>query len=50
MGCSCYTGKKNGSQRKLNIKKNLLNATNNWDNVLDFLGYKELQETAKVCR
>ena len=57
MGCVCF-GVKNDSvffknklnPKKINNRKNFLNAINCWNIVLDFLQYKELNYTAKVCR
>ena len=58
MGC-CFTVKKNrtsnniinrNNDRKSSGKKNRLFTISNWNNVLDFLSYKELNTTARICR
>ncbi len=56
MGCGCFTIKKKSSfsykhtEKKLCLKRNMVFSINSWNIVLDFLTYKELNSTAKLCR
>ena len=59
MGCGCFTVSKHKSlidlngkimDRKVKVRRNMVYTINNWNNVLDFLSYKELNTTARVCR
>ena len=57
MGCACFTVSKGSvilnnrlNEKKINNRRNILYAINNWNIVLDFLQYRELNSTARVCR